>query len=252
MVKIGHAVQDENGKSEGPIPGDQTGKEILVTNWYKRSGGWSYYLECNDDKMASKAASFMREIAENKAFGYSRITRWSGYKAIMENGGNIKGSKDSNFDCSSLAITCYILAGLDIPASGYTGSMLKIFTKTGKFKISQDSKYVDSPDYGKRGSLYLTPGKHVAMLLEDGPKAGDDPKPDPKNPRVEFLGNVYVRKGPGTEFKKVRIARKGEEDTLIEIAINSRQEEWYGIEDGYVSAFTGKKKKYTRLIGYEA
>lgn len=248
MVKIGHAVQDEKGGTQGLEPGDQTGKEIVVANWYKRSGGWAYYIEPIDRAMAEKASDIMRKICESEAFGYSRVTRWTGYKSIINNGKKIEGAKASNFDCSSLVITCYILAGLDIPASGYTGSIVKIFSQTGKFKISQDPKYLETSDYAKKGSLYLTPGKHVAMALEDGPKSGDDPKPDPKNPRVEFLGNVYVRKGPGTEYKKVRIARKGEVDDLLEIVTNTKQEDWYGIKDGYVSAFTGKKRKYTRII----
>ena len=31
-VKIAHAVGDENGKARGGEAGDQTGKEVLVTN----------------------------------------------------------------------------------------------------------------------------------------------------------------------------------------------------------------------------
>ena len=51
-VKIAHAIGDENGKARGGKAGDQTGKEILVTNWYKRTGGWEVYLECTDKALA--------------------------------------------------------------------------------------------------------------------------------------------------------------------------------------------------------
>lgn len=248
MVKIGHAVQDENGGSKGLQPGDQTGKEILVANWYKRSGGWQYYIEPVDKDMADKAVEWMIAICESPLFGYSKSTRWTGYKNLVKNDKKIDGCEAGNFDCSSLVISCYIFAGLDHPASGYTGSIVKSFRNTGKFKIYEDDKYLTTSDYAKKGSLYLTEGKHVAMVLENGPKADEDPEPGPKIPRVEILGNVWIRKEAGADKPKVRIARKGESFDWIETVILENGDEWYRINEGYASAFTGKKRKYTRLV----
>ena len=39
-VKIGHALRDENNKLKNGKAGDQTGKEVLISNWYLHSKGW--------------------------------------------------------------------------------------------------------------------------------------------------------------------------------------------------------------------
>ena len=67
--------------------------------------------------------------------GYSQPNRWTGYNAIINNGRKVAGAK-GDFDCSSLIIACYILAGLSIAASGYNGNLKSILVGTGKFKAS--------------------------------------------------------------------------------------------------------------------
>lgn len=166
-VKIGHAVMDENGKAGygGEKAGDQTGKEICIRNWY--NGGWNVYLECTDGELAKKAAEIMEEICNDPSYGYSQPRRWDGYKSIKKNGGNIaKGS--GGFDCSSLVIAAYVLAGLKMVADGYTGNMRARLLATGKFRLYQDSKHLTSDKYATVGGIYLKEGSHVVMALEDG------------------------------------------------------------------------------------
>lgn len=169
-VKIGHAIYSENGTIDGKT-GDQTGKEICTRDWY-RSGEvngngvtWDYLLVCTDEVLAKKAAEILKEICENNNYGYSQVRRWQGYQSIAKLG--IKHGK-GDFDCSSLALTAYILAGLDIEPDGYTGNMRAKLLATGKFKEYSGKKYVATSDYAKIGALYLREGHHVAMALEDG------------------------------------------------------------------------------------
>lgn len=86
MVRIGHAVGDEHGKGRGGSPGDQTGKEVRIQDWYIRSGGWKYYLEPVDSGLANRAAHFMEEICTSNKFGYDRDDRWTGYDEIKRYG----------------------------------------------------------------------------------------------------------------------------------------------------------------------
>lgn len=169
-VIIGHASIDENGKVQGKTSGDQTGKEICIREWYSKS--WNVYLEPLDDGLAERAAAIMEQICADDHFGYSQPNRWKGYQSIVNNGRKVAGAK-GDFDCSSLIIACYILAGLAIAASGYTGNMKKIFTDTGKFRAYTDTAHVKSSTYAKRGGIYLKEGSHVAMALSNGSKAAD-------------------------------------------------------------------------------
>lgn len=166
-VKIGHAVMDENGKAgyDGEKEGDQTGKEICTRKWY--NGNWNVYLECTSDNLAKKAAKIMEQICNDSSYGYSQPRRWFGYKSIVKNGGDIsKGS--GGFDCSSLVIACYVLAGLNMAADGYTGNMRTRLMNTGKFRLYMDSAHLTSDKYARVGGIYLKEGSHVVMALEDG------------------------------------------------------------------------------------
>ena len=164
-IKIGHASCDENGKAIGTRKGDQTGKEICTRSWY--DGKWNVCLECTDTKLAKKAAEIMQDICSDGSYGYSQPHRWTGYKSIVAGGGNIsKGAGD--FDCSSLVISCYILAGLDMAADGYTGNMRKRMLATGKFKEYTDAAHLRADNLAKVGNVYIREGHHVVMALEDG------------------------------------------------------------------------------------
>lgn len=165
MVRIGHAVCDENGKVDGKLLGDQTGKEIRLDNWYISGNGWDYLLVCTDKVLAQKAADICAEICRNSNYGYSQIRRWSGYNSIEENG--LRYGK-GDFDCSSLDLACYKLAGLNIKPEGYTGDMRKRLLDTGKFKAYSAKKYLASDAYAEVGALYLREGHHVCMALENG------------------------------------------------------------------------------------
>lgn len=164
-IKIGHASIDERGKISGGTVGDQTGKEICIRSWYSKP--WNVYIECTDKALADKAAKIMEEICKNDSYGYDQVERWTGYNAIKKNKNKVNGAA-GEFDCSSLIITCYILAGLQMSPDGYTGNLKAKLLATGKFKAYTDPAHLTSDKYAKRGGIYLKEGSHVVMALEDG------------------------------------------------------------------------------------
>ena len=164
---IGQASIDENGTIRGTTSGDQTGREINIREFY--SFPWNFVLRCKDEDIANKAATYMEEIARNSNFGYSQINRWAGYNSIKANGGKVSGAY-GDFDCSSLVISCYVLAGTpNLKAgSGYTGNMKSLFMNTGIFEVYTDSQHLTNSAYMKRGDIYVNTTSHTVMGLETG------------------------------------------------------------------------------------
>ena len=247
-VLIGHAVMDEQGGIDGAIAGDQTGKEITTRQWYKRTGGWSTLLVPTDQTMGKKAAEYMRQICENNNYGYSQPNRWTGAKSI-EILGVANGHGD--FDCSSLCVECYRLAGLKHAMSGYTGSIAKSFERTGKFKVYTDDAHIGSDAYAIPGALYLSNG-HVMMALDYGSKGGKaDPDPSGDTdvvapPYVEIVGrSVNVRQGAGSMYPKLLTAHKGERYPYFE---TDEDTGWWWIDTVKGTGCITNKSKYTKLV----
>lgn len=232
-VLIGHASIDENGTIQGKTPGDQTAKEICTRGWYSKP--WNVYIECQDDALAEQAAVIMEQICADDHFGYSQPNRWTGYNAIINNGRKVEGAK-GDFDCSSLILACYILAGLNIAASGYTGNLKSILVGTGKFEAYTDAAHVGSDAYAKRGGIYLKESSHVVMALSKGSKASgvsQGTKPAEGNKTyvgkgigtATAKGNMNVRSGSSTEYGSIGGVNKGASVEVLEILSNG----WYKI-----------------------
>ena len=232
-IQIGHAVMDELGKTIGATPGDQTGKEIAIGTWYaKNKSGrvWKYYLECSDSAMAERAAQYMEQICANNAFGYSqgKTQRWDGYRSIKANGGVVSGAR-GDFDCSTLVISCYILAGLDMAPDGYTGDMRAKLLATGKFKLYSDSGHIGTDKLAKRGGIYLRKG-HTLMALEDGSGASGLSELGDLNMVGEIIVNEInkwcnVRSGPGLEYTIIGKAKKNDTYSVYGVV-----EDWYMVD----------------------
>lgn len=249
-VTIGHAVMDENGGIgvDGAIAGDQTGKEITTRKFYIRTKGWHTVLHCKDSGMAEKAARYMRLICDNMRYGYSQPNRWTGYKSIESyiRAGNTveaaisKGKGD--FDCSSLVISCYIFAGLNHAPSGYTGSIVKSFMKTGKFIEYTDNAHTNSDAYARVGDVYVGDG-HTMMVLTNG----DEKPPIVTAPYVLVKGaSVIIRTGAGTMYPKIGItAHKGDKLPYLE---TDEDTGWYWVETPKGRGCITGKPKYTELV----
>ena len=248
MPKIVEAYGDENGKARGGKPGDQTGREIRVAEWYDRDGGWMVYLECTDPLLAEAAAYNAQLIAEDGSFGYNQDDRWSGYDAIIR-GGSIDEAETCDFDCSSLCIAAYILAGLDMKPEGYTGNMERLFLETGKFRSYDDAAHLKSSSLAKRGGMYLMPKAHVLMMLEDGVEAAEENPPAAiqiGKRYVEALGSVKLRVGHTTAFEDAGTMHKGERLPYVATADETG---WYAVDDGDRVLWISGNKKYTKIVG---
>ena len=248
-VKIADARQDENGKANGGQAGDQTGKEILVHDWKERDGGWDVYLECTDREIAEAAAASAVDIAEDDSFGYDQSQRWTGADAIAA-AKDVFSAAASEFDCSSFVDTVYSINGLGIKR-GYTGNLESRYLATGKFIAHREAKYLKSADYATVGGLYLTAGKHVAIVVESDAEPNDvEPRPEDEAdqiepPYIEVLGSVNVRVAAGKENERITTAHNG--DKLPYLGTDAATG-WYEVETTKGTGFITNKPKYTRLV----
>ena len=245
-IKIVHARMDENGKIDGPLVGDQTGKEILEERFYLNDS--VYLLICKDADLAERALEYAIQIANDNNYGYSqgKTARLSGLKSILANGGVVQGGSGS-FDCATFVLACYYLAGLPIKTNGYTGNLRETLEASGMFDVYKGAPYIASDAYARRGSLYLRPktsdrGGHVFMVAQDGAKAsdievedfsGEADQIDP--PYVQITGSVNVRFPAGLGGKVIYVAR----DEKLPFEEVDADTGWYGVQcpqgPGFVS-----------------
>jgi hypothetical protein len=167
-VKIGHARIDENGKAYNGKAGNQTGKEVVISNWYNHSKGW-VVLRSKDAVAAENIAKCMEEACANKCIGYDQWQRLTLYDAVKDNG--FKCDSDSlktnvETDCSALVRVCLAYAGIKV-ANFRTTNQRAIMMATGLFEevpeASSNSKYL------KRGDILVTRTQgHTVVVLTDG------------------------------------------------------------------------------------
>lgn len=172
-VRIGHASIDENGKATGGAAGDQTGKEVKISNWY--AGGWGFVARAKAPAVAEAIAAAAEAGCNNPNIGYDQ----SGRNTLMEQAKAVgfdlgKIAAPCEADCSSFVSVCVRAAlGKDFySGNAPTTSTLKtVLGGTGAFEILTDSKYLTSDKYLRRGDILDKPGTHVVMALDDGSSA---------------------------------------------------------------------------------
>lgn len=254
-IKVAEAIGDERGQSKGGEPGDQTGNEILIRNFKKRSYDFTVVLRCKDRKLAEKAAEIIKRIALSPQFGYNQSARWSGANAIEAVGvANLELAKAGDFDCSSLVLEAYKLAGVDLKHTGNTASLPKILLKTGKFEEIS----LEDPDYAMIGDIFDAPNIHALMVITDGEKAKTEPAPAPTVDHVKIIkGKVNVRKTARIPVKVnsnvYYVAKKGETFPYGgKTVIDDTGKAWWSVicegRTGYISA---ANEKHAVLIGVD-
>ena len=165
-VKIGHAVHDENGHSTGGKPGDQTGREVYIADWYIiEKSPWTNVFRAKKEKTANKIASAMIKACKNDNIGYNQNDRTSLYKLASANGWQIDKVGKCNTDCSSLVSVCVNTAGITVSKDMYTGNEKEVLEKTGKFITYTSNEYCKKPDNLKKGDILLKKG-HTAVVIE--------------------------------------------------------------------------------------
>lgn len=167
-VKIGHARIDENGKAYNGKAGDQSGKEVMISNWY--NGSWTAVFRPKDTAVAEKIAKACEQACANNHIGYDQHQRTTLFvEAKSKNWDLSKITKNVETDCSALVSVCINAAGIAISKDMWTGNEESLIKKTGKFDILKESKYLTSSDYLKRGDILLKSG-HTVMVLSNGAK----------------------------------------------------------------------------------
>lgn len=256
-VYIAHAVGDEHGKASGGEAGNQNGRELRTQAWYKNTKGW-VVLRPKSSEVAKKIAYDAKAAANNTKIGYDQGQRNTLYQYAAKVGFDCaKVTTPCECDCSALVRVCLAYAGIKV-GNFSTAGEVGVLVKTGKFEKLTDAKYTDQSDYLKAGDILVTKVKgHTAVVISDGDKANAEPKPDVPTPSVEksyvlVSGSVNVReKAP--RGKIICVAHKGDElPYLNETVTLDDGAQWYLVKtrngNGYISAYTNKKRKYTKLI----
>lgn len=248
-VHIGNAVGDEHGKSRGGKPGNQTGRELRVQPWYANKKGWRVF-RAKSSEVAQRLAENMKAACENTAIGYDQIRadRASLYNEAAKVGFDCsKVTTPCECDCSSLVWVCLAYAGVRV-GNFNTSTEPSVLLKTGQFV--EVKEHTDSPDWLKLGDILVTKVKgHTAIVLNDGPKASEDPAPEPEPPKTDKVvlaigGSVRVRDKDNTNGKRLFTAHKGDKFPLIEVAPSG----WYRIETEFPESYISCRKDLTKLV----
>lgn len=169
-VKIGHAYSDERGKASGGNAGDQSAKEVKISNYYVNAKGW-VVLRCKDDQKRLKIAEAMEKACKNADIGYDQNQRSTLFNDVKNSGFDpSKTTKKVETDCSALVRVCIAYAyGKDVAGNIRTISEPAALVKTGLFDKYTDAKYCKSSDYLLRGDILCTPvSGHTVVVLDDG------------------------------------------------------------------------------------
>ena len=176
-MRIGHA----SGGDPTGTPGDQTGREVCVRDWY--GGSWDLVLRAKDPMVAEEMAVFCEQCCANPNVGYSQAARNTlreAARAAEWGGADI--ATPCNCDCASFMSVCAEAAGVDMDCAytwgnaPWTGNMRAQFLKTGAFEALTERKYLTGPDWLRRGDILVDEDRHTIMVLDDGSKAGEHPQ----------------------------------------------------------------------------
>lgn len=239
-VLIGHAYCDENGAARGGKPGDQTGKELRISDWYLNKKGWRV-LRAKDPAIAEKLAYDMKAACDNPAIGYDQSDRSTLFVVASKVGYDCaKVTTPCETDCSALVRVCCWYAGVKVGGFN-TESEAKTLLATGKFVELTGAEYTERPDKLCAGDILVTKTKgHTCIVVSGAPAA--DPA-EPKTVRIKG-GSVRVRAGDNTATRCIGIVHRGQTFPLLGTAPSG----WYKIEWQGCEAYVTNKKQYTEVI----
>ena len=240
-VKIGHASSDENNKARGGRAGDQTGRELVIQDWYKRE--WSAVFRAKDSKIAEKIAKTMEQACANNNIGYDQGQRTTLYEYAEKCNFNLsKIVKKCECDCSSLVAVCVNAAGVKVSRDMYTGNQKAVLQATGNFEILTDFKYLANPDLLQRGDILLGPGHTAIVVSSDSKEHAID---SAKSFNKSFAGTyrvtaskLNIRCGAGTTKSVIIAVSKDTKVTCYGYYTKSIGTTWLYVQ------FTYKDKQY--------
>ncbi len=115
MIKLGGAHIDEAGNAHGGAAGDQTGRELSITNYYTHNLGWRAFRAKSATARVAIAWA-CRAACNNPKIGYDQWQRDTLYYAAEPFHFNPQAvDKPVETDCSALVRVCCAFAGIMLP-----------------------------------------------------------------------------------------------------------------------------------------
>lgn len=120
MALLGHAASAEDGTGFG-IKGDQTGREVRIDFLGQDGNAWVYIYRYQKKPIAYNIGEAARQCCINDKIGYSRgtssifganATRYGLWNELQKTGDIMKITEPCNCDCSSMVISCVLIAGV--------------------------------------------------------------------------------------------------------------------------------------------
>lgn len=252
-VKIGHASIDENGRAQGGIAGDQTGREVCTRDWYSKP--WTSVIRPKDSSAAEKIAKAMEQACANDKIGYDqgqRTTLFAQAKACDWDLSRITTACET--DCSALVAVCVNAAGISVSKDIYTGNEKSALLATEKFIAFTANEYTGASDKLRRGDILLGSG-HTAVVLSNGSNAGAQ-DPNNNNNNTSYAGkgigtatakaNMNIRTGAGTNYASSGIISKGTAVEVLEVLSSGWYKiVWPGAACGYAYTSNAGGQYYT-------
>lgn len=173
-VLIGSARLNENGKTIGGCPGDQTGREVGAQVWYMHAKGW-IVLRAKTPAVREAIAYAMAAACNNNRIGYCQSHRTGATLAAEPYGYDpAKITVNVETDCSELVRLCCLYAGIKVPSFN-TGSEKNVLLNTGMFTAYEDGAHCNGSDRLLRGDILVTRTKgHTVVVLSDGAAAAQE------------------------------------------------------------------------------
>ena len=170
-VLCGWASIGETGNGRNNRPGDQTGREVKLGDWYYF--GQKVVYRWKNRKLAERYASIIKAFCKNNHIGYDMNDRTTLFNLLEKHKWNYKKvDKNVETDCSQLvacAINCTI--GKEVCNSGmWTGNINKQLMNSGYFTRYTAKKYLEDDDYLMVGDIINAPDHHVISCLGNGSK----------------------------------------------------------------------------------
>ena len=172
-TKIGEARCNEFGQLSGGKPGDQTGKEVCISNWYK--GGWRYMFRAKDESIRKKLAQAMMDTCGNSNIGYNIDVpnRFAAWDNAEKNGHDIKDIKaKGDTTCSEAVSMCMRAVGIPKKYAPWTCRIVdltRVMKSSPHFTMYTSTAYTNSGAHLLPGDILLS--SHHTVIVVKSPNA---------------------------------------------------------------------------------
>ena len=190
------AAHDERGSLAYGEPGDQTGYEVRIIDFYNDANRpWTKVFRAKQQDVLDKLALAMTQACNNNNIGYAQYGDGTtpykdryGLRYAIDNDTPSHTIPDvtvpCNCDCSSLVAQCCRAAGIDVPSTMRTAIEEQILMSTGYF----DELQFKSESQLVKGDIMWRQG-HTAIITSIS--KGPDPTPKWVG-KVTAYCNVYT------------------------------------------------------------